>query len=350
MRDCARGRCVPTAPQSGSHPGPRSMMKYVTLLAAVLLAGPALGQDNKADPAANYPDTIIKIIVCVPAGGGVDTITRIVADRLRQRLGKPVVIENRGGLAGNIGAEAVYASEPDGYTLLASQPAPLTSNVALYKKLNFDPAALESVAIMAKFPNVLLVRQDFPAKTAQEFIAYAKANPGKITFASQGPGTSSHLTAELFMKLTGTKMVHVPYRGTGPALNDLIAGHVDFIFMELASAYKLHEGGKARILAVATDRRLDLLPDLPTFIEVGVPGFVSDTWNAISAPPKTPAPIVLKLNRAVNEVIAEPETKARFRALNLTPVGGSPQDMAKFKREETERWTKVIRDAGIEPE
>ncbi|HXL48005.1 MAG TPA: tripartite tricarboxylate transporter substrate binding protein [Xanthobacteraceae bacterium] len=317
-------------------------------LAAVLLAlSPAVGQQQEA---TDYPNRPVKIVVSVPAGGGVDTVARIFAAGLQQRLGQPFVIENRGGGGGNIGAETVYAADPDGYTLLASQPAPITSNIALYKKLNFDPAALESVAVMSKFPNVLLVRQDFPAKSVQQFMAYAKANPGKLTFASQGPGTTSHLTAELFMKLTGTKMVHVPYRGTGPALNDLIAGHVDFIFMELASAYKLHEGGKARILAVATDRRLDLLPDLPTFIEVGVPGFVSDTWNAISAPPKTPAPIVLKLNRAVNEVIAEPETKARFRALNLTPVGGSPQDMAKFKREETERWTKVIRDAGIEPE
>jgi tripartite-type tricarboxylate transporter receptor subunit TctC len=317
-------------------------------LAAVLLAlSPAVGQQQEA---TDYPNRPVKIVVSVPAGGGVDTVARIFAAGLQQRLGQPFVIENRGGGGGNIGAETVYAADPDGYTLLASQPAPITSNIALYKKLNFDPAALESVAVMSKFPNVLLVRQDFPAKSVQQFMAYAKANPGKLTFASQGPGTTSHLTAELFMKLTGTKMVHVPYRGTGPALNDLIAGHVDFIFMELASAYKLHEGGKARILAVATDRRLDLLPDLPTFIEVGVPSFVSDTWNAISAPPKTPAPIVLKLNRAVNEVIAEPETKARFRALNLTPVGGSPQDMAKFKREETERWTKVIRDAGIEPE
>src|SRR5437899_2734706 len=326
------------------------MRRYPVPLAAAALLGTISLAASQPDVAADYANRAVKIIVSVPAGGGVDTVTRIFAAKLQQRLGQPFVIENRGGGGGNIGAEAAYVADPDGYTLLAAQPAPITSNIALYKKLNFDPAALESVAIMTKFPNVLLVRQDFPAKTVQEFIAYAKANPGKITYASQGPGTTSHLTAELFMKLTGTKMVHVPYRGTGPALNDLIAGHVDFIFMELASAYKLHEGGKARILAVATDRRLDLLPDLPTFIEVGVPGFVSDTWNAISAPPKTPAPIVLKLNRAVNEVIAEPETKARFRALNLTPVGGSPQDMAKFKREETERWTKVIRDAGIEPE
>jgi tripartite-type tricarboxylate transporter receptor subunit TctC len=203
---------------------------------------------------------------------------------------------------------------------------------------------------MSKFPNVLLVRQDFPAKTVQEFIAYVKANPGKVTYASQGPGTTSHLTSELFAKETGTKMLHVPYRGTGPALNDLVAGHVDFIFMELASAHKLHDAGKARILAVATDKRLDLMPEIPTLIEAGLPGFVSDTWNAISAPPKTPAPIIAKLNRTINEVLAEPDTKSRFRELNLMAGGGSPQDMAKLKKEETERWSKVIRDAGIQPE
>ena len=324
------------------------MLRYTALIASVLMAtSPALAQQ---DPAADYPNRPVKIIVSVPAGGGVDTVTRIFAARLQQRLGQPFVIENRGGGGGNIGAEAVYTAEPDGYTLLATQPAPITSNIALYKKLNFDPVALEPVAVMSKFPNVLLVRQDFPAKTVQEFIAYARANPGKVTYASQGPGTTSHLTAELFTKATDTKMLHVPYRGTGPALNDLVAGHVDFIFMELASAHKLHDGGKSRILAVATDKRLDTLPDVPTLIEVGLPGFVSDTWNAISAPPKTPAPIIAKLNRTINDILNEPDTKARFRELNLMAAGGSPQDMAKLKKEETERWTKVIRDAGIQAE
>jgi tripartite-type tricarboxylate transporter receptor subunit TctC len=326
------------------------MLRYSILLAAAASLLIISAAASQPDAAADYPNRPVKIIVSVPAGGGVDTVTRIFAARLQQRLGQPFVIENRGGGGGNIGAEAVYSADPDGYTLLASQPAPITSNVALYKKLNFDPVALEPVAIMSKFPNVLLVRQEFPARTVQEFIAYAKANPGKITYASQGPGTSSHLTAELFTKMTGTKMLHVPYRGTGPALNDIVAGHVDFIFMELASAFKLHEGGKARILATATDKRLGILPDAPTLIEVGLPGFISDTWNAISAPPKTPPAIVAKLNRAMNDVLEEPETKARFRELNLLPGGGSPEDLAKLKRAETERWSKVIREAGIEPE
>src|SRR6266511_5654594 len=270
------------------------MWRYgVLTLVAFLAVSPSLAQQ---DAAADYPNRPVKIIVSVPAGGGVDTVTRIFAARLQQRLGQPFVIENRGGGGGNFGAEAAYTADPDGYTLLASQPAPITSNIALYKKLNFDPTAFEPVAVMSKFPNTLLVRQEFPAKTAQDFMAYVKANPGKVNYASQGVGTTSHLTAELFNALTGSKIVHVPYRGTGPALNDLVAGHVDLIFMELSAAHKLHEVGKARILAVATDKRLDILPGIPTMIEAGVPNFISDTWNAISAPPKMPRPIIDRLN------------------------------------------------------
>jgi tripartite-type tricarboxylate transporter receptor subunit TctC len=325
------------------------MPRRLFMLAAAgsLLTFPAMSQ---TDLAATYPSRSVRIIVTVPAGGGVDSVTRIFADKLQRRLGQPFVIENQGGAGGNVGASTVYAATPDGYTLMSSQPAPLTTNMALYKRLSFDPTALEPVVIMSRFPNVLLVRKDFPAKTAKEFIAYAKANPGKLNYGSQGIGTTSHLTTELFMSLTGTKMVHVPYKGTAPALNDLIAGQVDFIFMELSSAVRLHQGGNARILAIATDKRLDSLPDIPTMIEAGVPNFVSDTWNALSAPPKTPAPIVGKLNQAVNDLIRAPETKKQFEDLNLLPAGGSPAEMASFVKEETRRWTEVIHRAGIQPE
>jgi tripartite-type tricarboxylate transporter receptor subunit TctC len=325
------------------------MLRRLFLVAAAgaWLAMPAVAQP---DAAANYPNRSVRVIVTVPAGGGVDSVTRIFADKLQRRLGQPFVIENQGGAGGNVGASTVYGAAPDGYTVMSSQPAPLTTNVALYKKLSFDPTALEPVVIMSRFPNVLLVRKDLPAKTAAEFIAYAKANPGQLNYGSQGIGTTSHLTTELFMSLTGTKMVHVPYKGTAPALNDLMAGHVDFIFMELSSAIRLHQGGNARILAVATEKRLDSLPDIPTMIEAGVPGFVSDTWNALSAPPKTPAPIVNRLNQAVNEIISTPEIRKQFEALNLLPAGGSPADMAKFVSDETRRWTEVIRRAGIQPE
>jgi tripartite-type tricarboxylate transporter receptor subunit TctC len=324
------------------------MSRGLVVLAAagVLLATPATAQTD----AATYPNRNVRVIVTVPAGGGVDSVTRIFADKLQRRLGQPFVIENQGGAGGNVGATTVFGSAPDGYTLMSSQPAPLTTNVALYKKLGFDPAAMEPVVIMSRFPNVLLVRKDFPARTAAEFIAYAKANPGKLNYGSQGIGTTSHLTTELFMSLTGTKMVHVPYKGTAPALNDLMAGQVDFIFMELSSAVRLHQGGNARILAVATDKRLDSLPDIPTMIEAGVPSFMSDTWNALSAPPKTPATIINKLNQAVNEIIAAPDTRKQFEDLNLLPAGGSPAEMGKFVRDETLRWTEVIRRAGIVPE
>ncbi len=324
----------------------------MTRIAALAFAGlllataPAVAQQSAAD----YPNRTVKIIVAVPAGGGVDSVTRIIAERLQNKFGQSFVIENRGGTAGNVGAEAVFTADPDGYTLLASQPAPITVNPSLYKKLNFDPKLLEPVAIMSRIPNTLLVRSDFPAKTAQEFMAYVKANPDKLNYASQGAGTTSHLTTELFMHLTKAKMTHVPYKGTGPALNDLVGKHVDLIFMELSAAYKLHEGGQARILAVATDKRLAVLPDVPTLVEAGAPQMISDTWNAITAPPKTPAAIVAKLNAAVNEILNTPEMKERFAKLNLLPGGGTPAEMKAFLAAETQRWSEVVKAANIQPE
>lgn len=318
-----------------------------TILATLAALAVSASAVSAQDAAAAYPNRPIKIIVCVPAGGGVDTVTRFVAEGLRQRLGQPVVVENHAGAGGNIGAEAVFTADPDGYTLLAAQPAPLTVNPLLYKKMNFNPAQFEPVAIMTSIANVLLVRPDIPAKNAKEFIAYVKANPGKVSYASQGIGTTSHLTAALFEKVTGSKLLHVPYKGTAPALNDIIASHVDMIFMELASAIKLHEGGRARILAVATTHRIASLPDIPTLDEAGVPGFESGTWNAIAAPPKTPAAIVAKLNKAVNEVLNSPEGKAHFAKLNLYAAGGTPADAAAFIKSETKVWGDVIKEAQV---
>jgi tripartite-type tricarboxylate transporter receptor subunit TctC len=318
------------------------------LLALIFAVTISVSAASAQDAAANYPNRPIRIIVCVPAGGGVDTVTRILANGLQQRLGQPVVVENRSGAGGNIGAEAVFTSDPDGYTLLAAQPSPLTVNPLLYKTMAFDPTKFEPVAIMTTVANVLLVRPDFPAKTAQEFIAYAKANPGKINYASQGIGTTSHLTAALFEKVTGTKLVHVPYKGTAPALNDIIASHVDFIFMELASAIKLHEGGKARILAVATSARIANLPNIPTLNEAGVTGFESGTWNAIAAPPKTPPAIVAKLNMAINDVLKSPEAKDHFGKLTLQAAGGSPAEAKAFIVKETQVWGAVVKEAHVE--
>jgi tripartite-type tricarboxylate transporter receptor subunit TctC len=320
----------------------------VVLVAAGSLL--AFASATAQDTAADFPNRPVRVIVANPAGGGIDTVTRIVTDRLTHKLGQPVIVENRGGAGGNIGAEAVFTSPPDGYTLLASVPAPITTNVFMYKKLSFDPAKLTPVAVLGTFPNTLLVKNDFPAKTVQEFIAYVKANPGRVNYASQGIGTTSHLTAELYNSLTGAKMVHVPYRGTAPALNDIVAGHVDLVFMQLSSALKLHDAKRARILAVTTDKRIDILKEMPTMIEAGVPNFVSDTWNAITAPPGTPPAIIAKLNKAINDAMGDPEAEKRFAELQIIKVGGSPADMRKLIEEDTRRWGEVIKQAGITAE
>jgi tripartite-type tricarboxylate transporter receptor subunit TctC len=320
------------------------MSKTLPLIAAALLiaVSPAAAQS-----AADYPNKPVRILVTVPAGGGVDTVTRLVTGRMAAKLGQTFVVENRGGAGGSLAAEMVYKADPDGYQLMASQPAPITTNAVLYKSLNYEPAKFQFVGIMSLIPNVLLVKNDFPAKTAKEFMDYVKANPGKVNYASQGPGTTSHLTAELYSKFTGTKMTHVPYKGTGPALNDLVAGHVDFIFMQLESAIKLHEGKKARILAVTTAKRIPQLPDTPTMEELGLKGFISDTWNAISAPPGTPAPIVAKLNATLNNVLKEPELATRFKQLLLTPGSYNVSQTRAFIEEDTKRWSDVIKAANI---
>jgi tripartite-type tricarboxylate transporter receptor subunit TctC len=289
----------------------------------------------------------VKIIVSAPPGGGLDIAARVVADRLAKLWGQPFVVENRPGAGGNLGTEAVAQAEPDGYTLLAAQPAPLTTNVVLYKKLNFDPAALEPLAIMTSIPNTLVVRTDFPANSVAELIAYAKANPGKVNFGSQGVGTTPHLTGELFARVTGTKLTHVPYRGTAQAVNDLIAGHLDLLFFQLDSVREQVQAKRAKMLAVTTPQRVPAVPDVPTMDEAGVKGFRSDTWNALAAPPKTPAAIVAKLNAGINEVLRQPETAEHLRGMNMTPIGGAPDGIKAFIKDETERWGDVIRAAKI---
>jgi len=300
--------------------------------------------------AGDFPDHPIRVIVSVPAGGGVDTVTRIVTDRMRQVLGQPLVVENKPGVSGSLAAEAVFHAEPDGYTMLASQPAPITTNSFLYKSLNYDPAQLVPLAIMSHVPNVVLVRKDFPAKTVAELIAYARANPTKINYASQGIGTTSHTTAELFQSITGTKLTHVPYKGTAPAVNDLLAGNVDLMFNELATSLELHKSGRARILAVTVKNRVPALPDIPTLEEVGVHGCISDTWHALTAPPKIRPEIIAKINEAANAAMRDPVLVQRFSALSISPGGGTPAEASAFVKEETKRWGEVIRKADIQPE
>ena len=319
------------------------MRFFLALLAAVTLAPNAWAQDA----AANYPNRPIHIIVCVPAGGGVDTVTRIVADGLQKKLGQPVVVENSAGAAGNIGAEAVFTAEPDGYTLLAAQPSPLTVNPLLYKKMAFDPTQFEPVAIMTTIANVLLVRPDFPAKTAQEFIAYAKANPGKINYASQGIGTTSHLTAALFEKVTGTKLVHVPYKGTAPALNDLIASHVDMIFMELASAIKLHQAGKARILAVATPARIRDPARHPDAQRGRREGISIRHLERHRRAAENAGRDRRQAQHGGQRGARSKDVQDKFAKLNLHAAGGTPAHAAAFIKKETQTWGDVIKEAHV---
>ena len=320
------------------------------IVLAALLAPALLMTNARAQDAASYPNRPIRVIVSVPAGGGVDTVTRIIGQKLQERLGQPVVIENRAGAAGNIGAEVVANAQPDGYTLLATSPAPLVSNAALYKNLKFNPDAFEPVAVMALSPNVLIVHPSLPFKSAQDLIDFARANPGKLRYGSQGNGTTSHLTTELFQRVTGTQLLHVPYRGTAPALNDLLAGVVDLMFVDVTAVLGLQQGGKIRILAIASRQRLPDLADIPTFEEIGFRDFFSAAWNAITAPPKTPDAITSRLNAEINIVLGMPEVDAHFRKLHLVRMGGSRADMSEFIGAERQRWEAIIRSAHVKLE
>ncbi len=292
-----------------------------------------------------YPTQSVKIIVPFPPGSTTDTLARIVADQLGRKWDKAIVVENISGM--NIGAERVARSAPDGYTLMVSPPSPLTINKLLYHDLPYDPDKLVPITLLATVPNVLDVRNDFPGKSMQELIAYAKANPGKVTYASQGVGSTAQLSAAMLEQMGGIKMLHVPYRGALPALNDVIAGHVDMFFDTATTSVPLFHGGRLRILAVGSTKRLAALPDIPTVQETGLPGFRSITWFALAAPPETPAPLVTKINRDTVDILKDPAVSSKLRALQLEPSATSPEETARFFADELKLWGKVIKDANI---
>jgi len=297
--------------------------------------------------AADYPDHAVKVIVPFPAGGSADAIPRIVADYLSRKWAQPVIIENRTGAAGNIGAEIAFKSTADGYTLLSCPPPPLAMNQSLYPNLPFDPAKFEPIIIMAQIPSGLFVNPDkIKANSVPELIAYLKQNSGKVTVATQGNGTTSHLTAELFQMLAKVKMTDVPYRGSAPALQGLLAGNVDMMFDNLGVSLPMVQAGKLKLLAVASAKRLPSLPDVPTMAEF-LPGFESVAWFAIAAPPGTPKLVIDKINADANEALKQPEVNEKLTKLTAEVFGGSPKQASDYIHEEIKRWATVIKEANV---
>jgi tripartite-type tricarboxylate transporter receptor subunit TctC len=312
------------------------------LIVAPALLSPALAQD--------YPTRSVRIVVPFPPGGTADAIPRIIGDWLARKWGQAVVIENKAGAGGNVGAEVVANAEPDGYTLLSSPPPPLVINQNLYPKLGFDPLAFVPISVMAIVPTALVVNpMKITANTVPQFITLARANPGKITSATQGNGTTSHLSSAMFQMLANVQFVNVPYRGSAPALQGLVAGDVDVMFDNLGVSLALVQGGQLKLIAVGTERRMKSLPDVPTIAET-LPGFVSSAWFAVVAPPKTPQAIAAKINADINEALRQPDIAKRLADLSAEPVGGTTAAAAEFMSQEIERWRGVIKTTGIKLE
>lgn len=314
-------------------------------LAGIVAAAPAFPRSALA---LDYPTRPVRIVAGFAAGGGVDITARLIGQRLNERLGQSFVTENRTGAGGNIGTEAVVGSAPDGYTLLLAT-VPNAVNASLYEKLNFDFIRdIAPVAGIIRVPMVILLHPSVPVKTVPEFIAYAKANPGKINMASAGNGSAPHMAGELFKMMAGVNLVHVPYRGQGPALTDLLGGEVQVLFATAPGTTDYIASGKLRALAVTSAVRAEVLPELPTVGDF-VPGYEATQWYGLCAPKNTPQEIVDKLNAEINAVIAEPAMKARLAAIGGEPLPGSPADFGRLIAEETEKWGKVVRTAGIKP-
>jgi tripartite-type tricarboxylate transporter receptor subunit TctC len=292
-----------------------------------------------------YPSQPVRIIIPFPAGSTTDTLTRIVADQLNRKWGMAVIVENVPGM--NIGAERVARADPNGYTLLSSPPSALTINKLLYHDLPYDPDKLMPITLLATGPNVLDVRKDLPVNSVKELIAYAKANPGKLTYASQGVGSTAQLSSALLEQMADIKMLHVPYRGALPALNDVIAGHVDMFFDTATTSVPMFRSGQIKIIAVGSRKRIPALPEVPTMEEAGLADFRSITWFALAAPPGTPAALIARINRDTVEILKDPKVADRLHILQLDPGATSPEETARFFADELELWGKVIAQAHI---
>lgn len=299
--------------------------------------------------AQTYPARPIKMIVPSPGGATTDTLARIVAAKLQEKWGQPVIVDDRGGAGGNIGGEEASKAAPDGYTLMFSYPAPLAVNKALFAKLSYDPDSFVPISLVAVVPLVLAVNPDLAVSNLQQLIAFAKTHPNQLNYASQGYGTTGHLAGELFKSMAGIEIVHVPYKGSTPALTDLLGGQVQMMFIELSTVIGQIKSGKLRALAVGSESRNRFLPDVPAMSEV-LPGYQASTWFGMVAPAGTPAAIVSQLSSAVSAAIREPDVVQRFADMSANAVGDTPAEMAVFLHQERERWGKVIRASGAKAE
>lgn len=323
-------------------------------LAVFALASTTLGTPQLADaqdkPPANYPDRPIRLVVGVPAGGTIDLIARIIGQQLSKQMGQSVIVENKGGAGGNIGANFVAKSAPDGYTLFVSVIGTMAINPSLYKSLPFDPVRdFAPISQLSSVPQLMVINKNIPANTLAEFISYAKANPGKLNYASGGSGTATHLAGELFNAMAGTDLVHVPYKGSAPAMTDLISGQAAAMFDQISTALPHVRNGTIRAMGVTTRERSPVAPDIPSMSEAGLSGYDMSTWHGLVAPAGTPPAIVNYLHDQTVKALASPEVRKSFADAGIVPVSSTPAELAKFTADEIERWRNVIRKAGIEP-
>lgn len=317
-------------------------------LAAALATSTLFVLPAQAQSAEGYPNKPVKLVVGYAAGGATDVIARLVGMKLAVQLGQPVLIDNRSGANSNVGAELVARADPDGYTLYVYTIAN-TINSSLYAKLGYDPQKdFEPIGLMAKVPNILVVNPKMPVKTVEEYIRYAKDAPNGVTFASSGSGSSIHLSGEMFKMLTKGNMLHVPYRGSAPAVTDLLGGQVESMFDNAPSSLPHVQSGKLRPIAITSATRSPLLPDVPTIAESGLPGFDVQSWFGLAAPKGTPKPVIDKLNVGLNKVLADPEVRKRLLDLAATPEPGTPEQFRTFMTAEIKRWHDVVKASGAQ--
>jgi len=296
---------------------------------------------------AAFPSKALTIVVPFSAGGTTDILARVVGQYLSKDLGQPVIIDNRAGAGGNIGAQMVARAAPDGYTLLMGTVGTHAINQSLYKKMAFDPIKdFAPITRVALVPNLLVANPGQPYKSVKELIAYAKANPGKVSFASSGSGTSIHLSGEMFSQMAGVEMQHIPYKGSAPALTDLLGGQTAIMFDNMPSVIGHVKAGKLRPLAVTTPQRSPALPDVPTIAEAGVPGYSATSWFGLLAPASTPAPVIAKLNASILKALADPEVKKKMAEQGAEPHGEKPEQFAEFIRSETAKWGQTVKQSG----